>query len=123
MTRRASATWRNAVTLLVGVALWAPSAHAALDLPLVGRAAEDIPVEFERRTESALEPRTLRPARRETPAAEYVSRARAAELARQQYGGRVLDVRWTGTDYRVKLLQSGNVRIVTIADDPNNNAQ
>lgn len=99
---------------------WTPGAYSALDLPLVGRAAGDIPVEVDRRTDDLMDRRTLPPAQRETHAAEHVSRAQAAERARKQYGGRVLDVRWTGTHYRVKLLHSGNVRIVTIADEPNN---
>jgi len=121
--RSPSGMLRTAVTVLAGATLWAPCAYSALDLPLIGRTADDLPADLEDRTTAPLEQRTLGPAQHQRPAAEHVSRARAAELARQKYGGRILDVRWTGTDYRVKLLQSGNVRIVTIADDPNNKAQ
>lgn len=38
----------------------------------------------------------------------------AARLAREEYGGRVLAVHWTGQRYRIKLLQRGEIRIVEI---------
>lgn len=50
--------------------------------------------------------------------AQHLSRAQAAAQARELHGGRVLSVRWTGHDYRVKLLRQGEVRIVRIADAP-----
>lgn len=53
-----------------------------------------------------------------TRTAQHVNRAQAAAQARDQHGGRVLSVRWTGDDYRVKLLRRGEVRIVRIADAP-----
>lgn len=115
--------WRLAAVLGITTLAWAPCAYSELDIPFVDRAAGDIPVELDSRTDSLMDRRTLPSAQREAPAPEHVSRAQAAEQARQQYGGRVLDVRWTGSHYRVKLLQSGNVRIVTIADDPITNAQ
>lgn len=40
--------------------------------------------------------------------------AQAAREARERYGGRVLSVSKSGNGYRVKLLEDGNVRVVTI---------
>lgn len=57
-------------------------------------------------------------ARERTRTAQHVSRAQAAAQARNEHGGRVLSVHWTGDDYRVKLLRHGEVRIVRIADAP-----
>ncbi|MBY8965731.1 hypothetical protein KHP57_08415 [Algiphilus sp. NNCM1] len=106
----------------IGV-LCSPVAHAALDLPLVGRAGASLHEAMDQPSiESPAKGRTVYPSPHDMPAAQHVTRARAADLARKQYGGRVLDVRWTGADYRVKLLRSGSVRIVTIADIPDNKA-
>lgn len=43
-------------------------------------------------------------------------RAEAAERARTEHGGRVLSVRWTGQNYKVKLLDKGEIRTVTVED-------
>lgn len=53
-----------------------------------------------------------------TGAARHLNRSQAAAVARRQHGGRVLAVRWTGKDYRVKLLRGGEVRIVHVPDAP-----
>ncbi|WP_420427131.1 hypothetical protein [Algiphilus sp.] len=110
--------------MIATCALFSPSAQSALDLPLVGRAGEALPEPMERPSVELPEAgETVRPMQHDIPDAQFITRARAADLARKQYGGRILDVRWTGTDYRVKLLRSGSVRIVTIADIPDNKAQ
>lgn len=110
--------------MLAICALFSPSVHSALDLPLVGGAGKPLPEAIDRPSiESREEGRAVHPMQHNRPAAQHITRARAADLARKLHGGRVLDVRWTGTDYRVKLLQSGSVRIVTIADIPDNKAQ
>ncbi len=51
------------------------------------------------------------------------SAGRAADEARRRYGGRVLDVRPASPDgsrdgYRVRLLDRGEVRSVTIPESP-----
>ncbi|MCK5768879.1 hypothetical protein [Algiphilus sp.] len=48
----------------------------------------------------------------------FLNRAQAAERARRDHGGRVLSVGWTGSEYRVKLLRQGEVRIVSVPDAP-----
>lgn len=108
---------------LAASALWTPIAFSALDMPLVGRAGEHLTDTEDPTLRPSIEQRSLRPTPRGASGAQYVSRAQAAALAREQFGGRVLDVRWTGADYRVKLLQAGSVRIVTIADIPDNKAE
>lgn len=45
-----------------------------------------------------------------------MSRAEAAQSAREIYGGRILAVRWTGRHYRVKLLRDGEIRFITLQD-------
>ena len=47
---------------------------------------------------------------------QSMSARQAGELARKRYGGQVLDVRPSGNgSYRVKLLNRGEVRTVTIS--------
>lgn len=51
------------------------------------------------------------------PGKPQLSAEGAAHLAREEYGGRVLAVHWTGYRYRIKLLRRGEIRIVEIEGD------
>lgn len=50
-----------------------------------------------------------------------ISRERAAHIARERYGGKVLNIRPQRhkgrNDYRVKLLRDGRVRIINVDGD------
>lgn len=114
-TREHRLPWPTVVAALLGCGL-AGAAQAQLGDQLketVQRPGALMPDTGERRTGGR-----MGDAMHRSREPQFLNRAQAAERARRDHGGRVLSVGWTGSEYRVKLLRKGEVRIVSVPDAP-----